>query len=61
MFTLTIFEILLFEERSLLRPAQRVTGSDRLIGDNVGKGHDYLTDFFFDFEEALISVMLIKM
>ena len=29
-FTLTVFEILLFEGRSVLRPAQRVTGSERV-------------------------------
>ena len=30
MFTLTIFEIFLFEGRSVLRPAQRITVSERV-------------------------------
>ena len=30
MFTLTVFEILLSEGRSVLSPAQRVTGSERV-------------------------------
>ena len=30
MFTLTVFEILLFEGRSVLGPAQRVPGSERV-------------------------------
>ena len=37
MFTLTVFEILLFEARSALLPAQRGTRSERIKG-----GKDYL-------------------